>query len=296
MRKTTEAGGNLFRKVLNFYLFSNVHIALCATALVGVTQHFFGFHLRTELYVFVFCGTFFLYNLQRLPAAFEKADIERTFIRHRWNTDNRKVLLVISILAMLLAAWSYLQLYRRTQLIAVLPALLSVAYAFPVIRWRQQKIKLREIPFIKILIVGLVWGMSCVWVPAAADDSFPRWTSPEVTVWMIACSCMIVSLTIPFDVRDLHYDGARLKTFPAIFGVKKSLAIAVVGMLISVGGLVLMNQLSSLVDLHDVLIYSAWSLITCVVLLLSTPDRHEYYFSLLIDGLMLMLWVMLVIF
>lgn len=289
----TETGRDLFSKILNFYLFSNLHIALCAVALVGVTQEMFGFHLRTELYVFVFCGTFFLYNLQRLPSAFQKVEIERTYIRHRWNTQHRKLLLGISVVAMIAAAWAYFRLYHRTQLIALVPAALSVAYAFPSIYGKKKWLRLREIPMIKIFIVGIVWGMSCVWVPAAADDSYPQWTSPEVNLWMIACSIMIFCITIPFDIRDLLYDGDRLKTLPAVFGVKKSIVIGIVGMVLSVGGVAFADYISTFVETRHVVIYAIWAAITCVVIALSTPRRHEYYFSLLIDGLMILLWAMM---
>lgn len=294
MHNPTDTGGKLISRVLDFYLFSNLHIAFCAVALVGVTQELFEFHLRTELYVFVFCGTFFLYNLQRLPAAFAEVEIERVFKRHRWNTGNRKLLLGISVLAMVAAAYAFLRLYPRTQIIALIPAALSVAYAFPVIYWKKRWIKLREIPVIKIFIVGIVWGMSCVWVPAAADASFPHWTSPEVMVWMVSCSLMIFAITVPFDIRDLHYDGEKLKTLPAIFGVRKSIVIATGGMVLSLGGIFLADHLSTLVEFRHVLIYGVWTAVTCVVIAMSKPERHEYYYSFLIDGLLVVLWAMMV--
>jgi hypothetical protein len=291
--ESSEKSRNLLSSILDFYLFSNLHIAICAIALVGVTQELFNFHLRSELYVFVFCGTFFLYNLQRLPSAFQSVNIERQFIRHRWNTQHRKLLLGISVLAMIAAAWAYFQLYTRTQIIALIPAALSVAYAFPAIYWNKRWIKLREIPMIKIFVVGLVWGMSCVWVPAAADGSFPQWTSSEVMLWMIACSIMIFSITIPFDIRDLLYDGDRLKTLPAVFGIKKSIVIGIAGMLLSVTGVYLADTISTFVEFRHVVIYGVWAAITCVIIGLSNPARHEYYFSLLIDGLMILLFIMM---
>lgn len=293
MDASSDPKRNLLKGILDFYLFSNLHIAICAVALVGVTQELFSFHLRTELYVFVFCGTFFLYNLQRLPSAFQDVLVARQFIRHRWNTQHRKLLLGISIVAMIAATWAFFQLYRRTQILALIPAALSVAYAFPAIYWNGKWIKLREIPMIKIFIVGIVWGMSCVWVPAAADGSFPAWTSPEVTLWMIACSIMIFSITIPFDIRDLLYDGDRLKTLPAVFGLKKSIAIGIAGMLLSLVAVYFADRLSTLVEFRHVIIYGVWTLLTCVVIALSTPKRHEYYFSLVIDGLMVVLWGMM---
>lgn len=293
MTKTTDKTFKPFSTLLDFYLFSNFHIAFCAVALTDVTRILFDFHLRTELYVFVFCGTFFLYNLQRLPAAFTDVNVKREFKRHSWNTENRKVLFGISVLAAIAAAWAFFQLYRRTQIIALVPAALSVAYAFPSLFWKGRWMKIREIPGIKIFIVGIVWGMSSVWVPAAADDSFPQWNSLEVNIWMIACSVMIVAITIPFDIRDLYYDGHKLKTLPAIFGLRKVKLIGIVLMLLSVAGIIMTEHLSTLVTMRHVIIYLIWSVITCGVIAFSHPTRHEYYYSFLIDGLMIVLWAML---
>lgn len=293
MHRPTDQRHNLFSVLLNFYLFSNIHIAVCAVALTGVTQIFFDFHLRSELYVFVFCGTFFLYNLQRLPAAFANAHIERKFMRHSWNTQHRWVLLFISVLTAVAALWAFSQLYLRTQVIAMVPAAISVAYAFRVIPWKGRWIKLREIPGIKIFLVGLVWGMSCVWVPAAADGSYPAWTSPEVTAWFIACSLMIFAITVPFDIRDLHYDGLQLRTLPSILGIRKAVVVSISGLLLSALGVFLADNLSTLVTTHHAIIYAVWTLITCVIVAWSKPTHHEYYYSLLIDGLMIVLWAML---
>jgi hypothetical protein len=295
MRRASDSSSGLFSELLNFYLFSNIHIALCAAAMVGVTDQFFRYHLRPELYVFVFCGTFFLYNLQRLPAAFANVEIERKFMRHRWNTQYRKMLLAISILAAVISAWAFFQLYLRTQLMALLPAALSIAYAFPSIYWRGKWIKLREIPGTKILFVALVWAMSCVWVPAAADNSYPAWTSPEVTLWFVSCGLMIFAITIPFDIRDLPYDGEKLQTIPAIFGVSKSKMLGIVLMIFSAAGVFLMAEWSAIVTLHQAFVYAAWSLITCIVIGFSRVSNHEYYYSLLIDGLMIILWAMLLL-
>lgn len=295
MHRSTEPRSSLFSDLLNFYLFSNLHIALCATAMVGVTGIFFRYHLRPELYVFVFSGTFFLYNLQRLPAAFANVEIERKFMRHRWNTEYRKVLLVISVLAAVIAAWAFFRLYLRTQLMALIPAALSIAYAFPAVYWKGKWIKLREIPGTKILFVAIVWAMSCVWVPAAADDSFPAWTSPEVTVWFISCALMIFAITIPFDIRDLPYDGHQLKTLPALLGLKKSILLAVSLMILSAAGVFLMAELSSIVTQQQAWVYAGWSALTCMVIAYSRTTHHEYYYSLLMDGVMPVLWLLLLL-
>jgi len=293
MRHSTEHSPGVAQKIFDFYLFSNLHIAVCAVALVLVTREFFGLHLRTELLVFVFCGTFFLYNLQRLPAAFSKGDIDRKFMRHRWNTEHRVLLLLISVIAALAAAWSFFLLYPRTQLIALLPAALSVAYAFPSFYWNRKWIKLREIPVLKIFIVAVVWGMICVWLPVAADDSYPQWYSPEVMVWFVSCSLMIFAITVPFDIRDLTYDGQTLSTIPAMAGVKRAVMVALAALLLSAGGVFLADYMTSLVTMHHAVFYFAWSVVTGVLIAFSKPSLHEYYFSFLMDGVMILLWAMI---
>ncbi|MDQ3110852.1 MAG: hypothetical protein M3R17_13245, partial [Bacteroidota bacterium] len=158
------------RAIFDFYLYSNFHIALCAVAMVLVSQFIFGYHLRPALFVFVFSGTFFLYNLQRLPSAFGNPFIESEFSRHKWNSDHKIFLAIISGITAIAAGWSFFQLYHRSQLIALLPAFLSFAYAFPFVKLKGRWRRLREIEAMKIFIVAIVWGIICSLLPAAAND------------------------------------------------------------------------------------------------------------------------------
>jgi hypothetical protein len=280
------------KAVVDFYLFANVHMALCGVAMVLVTQSFFGFTLRSELLVFVFCGTFFLYNLQRLPSAFEK-NIERKFIRHRWNTENRIVLSGTVLLAAVAAGWSFFQLYPRSQVIALLPAALSLAYAFPFIPAKPKWKRLREIPGIKIFIVAFVWAIIIALLPAAAADiTTEDWLTPAVITWTVSMLLMFFALTVPFDIRDLHYDGKRLKTIPAVIGVKRSIVLSLATLALSVGGVLTLFFVFHTGTLTHVVVYIAWSILTGILIARSKPTLHEYYYSLVLDGLLIVLWGM----
>jgi 4-hydroxybenzoate polyprenyltransferase len=278
------------KAVSDFYLYSNLHIALCVVAMVLSSQLIFGYHLRSELYVFVFCGTFFLYNLQRLPSAFAKVKIESEFIRHKWNTEHKVFLAVISGLAGIAAGWSFFQLYHRSQLIALLPAALSFAYAFPFIKLKGRWRKLRDIEVMKIFIIALVWGIICTMLPATANDpSGKDWHALPVLIWFVACSMMIFAITVPFDIRDYYYDGDKLRTIPVILGVKKAILLAVFLQLVSVllfGVLTIYYEKGGWPVFAG---YAAWSVLVVALISKSSPDRKEYYFSFLVDGIMLLL-------
>ncbi|HEU4716706.1 MAG TPA: hypothetical protein VFU15_02690, partial [Bacteroidia bacterium] len=125
------------RWLFDFYLFGNIHIAVCAVALLLCTKLFFGMELRRELLVFVFNGTFFLYSLQRIPAAFGGEKVERRFRRHHWNIEHKYALAALCVIAAVLSGWSFFRLYLRSQLVAMVPAFLSFIYAFPVVPSRK---------------------------------------------------------------------------------------------------------------------------------------------------------------
>jgi hypothetical protein len=290
MRKLYRTG----KWLLDFYLFGNIHIALCALALALVTRDLFGLHIRHELLVFIFCGTFFGYNVQRIPAAFANAHIARKFIRHSWYTVHRKLLAGTSVIAALAALWAFSQLYLRSQLLSLVPAFLSVAYAFPLIPGKGRWVGLREIPAAKIFIIAIVWMMSCAMMPAAAaGHPGEKWLTVPVALWSLTSALLIFALTVPFDIRDLHYDGEKLKTLPSMLGVKRSVWVAIGALAVSLGLVIVIRTVYSTGTNAQVGMYAGWCVITSYVIAKSSPERHEYFFSLLIDGLILLLWGMI---
>ncbi|MBI3510620.1 MAG: hypothetical protein HY064_08145 [Bacteroidetes bacterium] len=288
--------GNFPKYIFNFYLFGNFHIALCAVALTMVTQHLFGFQLRRELFIFIFCGTFFGYNLQRLPSAYEKHSINRKFFRHHWNTQHRILLTVLSAAAAVAFAWSYSRLLFRSQIIALIPAALSFAYAFPVIPGKRKWLRLRDIPGAKIFVITIVWLMSCALLPAAAAHvPHSAWFSVPILLWSLVIGLLIFSLTIPFDIRDNDYDGKKLSTIPAMIGVRNSIILALFTLFLSAGICWMIFFFFKTGDLLFAPAYTLWCMITSILIYKSSTSRHEYYFSFLIDGTMLLLGGMILL-
>jgi len=282
---------NLFKTVLDFYLYSNLHVALCGIALASISQIVLGLHLRVELFIFIFCGTFFLYNLQRLPSAFPRQKIAPKFSRHKWNLDHRYFLAIATGIAALGAGWSFFQLYHRSQLIALLPAVLSFAYAFPVIPTKTKWKRLREIPSAKIFIITLVWGMIGVLLPATASDPTGiHWATIPVFVWFVSFCAMIFSLTITFDIRDYFYDGKKLKTIPALVGIKKAIGISLFALLVFMSGVFFLFHNFSLGTIFQMVAIFFWCMIAGTFIVKSNPSRNEYYFSFFMDGLLILLW------
>ncbi|HEU4717737.1 MAG TPA: hypothetical protein VFU15_07880, partial [Bacteroidia bacterium] len=154
--------------------------------------------------------------------------------------------------------------------------------------------KLREVPGIKIFIIAIVWAIICGFLPATATSTPGiHFFSFRVIAWSLCLSLLIFSLTIPFDIRDHHYDGEKLKTIPSITGIRRSVVIANGSLLFSaliVAVLVFFFHTGSAAMFAA---YAAWCIPASVLIAKSSPKRSEYYFSFWVDGLMILLFLLL---
>jgi hypothetical protein len=282
------------KRLLDFYIFGNLHIACCAVGLTLTTQLVLHLPLRHELLLFVFCGTFFGYNLQRLPGVFHRNSISKQFERHYWNTQHRLLLSALSMLAAIVFVWSFSLLYRRSQVAALVPAALSLAYALPMIPTKRRWIELREIGGMKIFVIAVTWACCCALLPVASvHRPGTAWLSAQAFAWAWVCGILIFSITVPFDIRDLRYDAGRLKALPALIGVKGSILVAVAGLMTSDALVWFAWWRLHLGNWPQAVAYSAWSGIASGFVMKSSPDRSEYYFSFWVDGLLLLLCAMI---
>ena len=226
-----------------------------------------------ESSLFVFFSTLFAYNFQRLARHKETIfnyDSERVV----WIKSNRILIIIISSIGLLGAlSFSFLIEFYQLMFIAI-PGVVSIFYALG--KW-----SLRNVPGTKIVWIGLVWAFSIGMV------LFRQLPTSLLIFYMLGVFLYIISLCIPFDIRDMKVDDKNKKTIPQLLGKKKSIVLSTVLMLAShlIFFSLTRNWILSL------------SLISGLVLLiLSLKDRKELFYSGLIDGhiifhsLIIILW------
>lgn len=109
--------------------------------------------------------------------------------------------------------------------------LLSVLYSGPIISRNKMVLKLREVPFLKIFIIAVVWSCATVILPAI-NVGKPLF-SFEVISLLLRRLLFIFAITVPFDIRDLKADAqGNIKTLPSVFGLKTARLIANVAMML----------------------------------------------------------------
>ena len=87
-------------------------------------------------------------------------------------------------------------------------------YALPVLPRHKN---FRSLSGLKILIVAAVWAGTTVILPAISQLEEINW---NVKVETFQRFMLVLILLVPFEIRDLKYDSAALKTLPQRVGVK----------------------------------------------------------------------------
>jgi hypothetical protein len=165
--------------------------------------------------------------------------------------------------------------------------IISIAYA---------AIPLREKAYLKLPLIAGVFALATVVYPVLlAGFKLSDFTPILVTV-LLARVLYIAGITIPFDVRDLNIDSVNMKTMPQQIGTKRSLQRAVIlvgGSGVLWAGLLIMEAIPQIVG-YSLLIHAIIS-IPFVSPILAGRNRSEFYYSIVLDGLISFQFVILLL-
>lgn len=215
--KIKQVGSALFRLLL----YSNCWVALAALCLSLQTEFLLLGKLSLRpIHGFLFFGTIFIYSTHRLVSLkrIKQKDWQERFF---YIARGQKYGYVYTFSCLLLALFWYYWLSPKVQLLLLMPGLLSIAYVFPVLRGGR---RVRDIHFIKIFLIALVWAWLTVLVPAYDLHLEKLYILKFMTVERF---CFIFAITLPFDVRDLLLDNQQsVKTLPGLIGMPATRRLA----------------------------------------------------------------------
>lgn len=285
------------QRLLDFYVFSNLHIALCAVTACIASCMVLGIRIHPDVLLVAGSGTLSLYSWQRWLGVKQNENPDYPAERHQWNYRNKSLLLSFTILGALVAAAGLYSLPLITWKIVVVAGAVAVIYSAPMIPFEGKLIRLRDVTGVKVFVIALTWTLVCVWIPFSlamkTDTSSVGWelnSQAFVWKWSLIFFLATVALTLPFDVRDMDFDKGVLRSLPMIFGAQKMTYMAALIMLASGILFWFFESRISGTSLPSGMWrgYFLWSIIAFAVVLKSN-HRNEHYYSFLIDGLLLLL-------
>ncbi|MDP3469296.1 MAG: hypothetical protein Q8S11_13230 [Daejeonella sp.] len=281
------------RQIIDFLLFSNIFIALCAVAQGLVTYQLL--KVKADMYVLglLFTSTLALYNFSIVLSKPKKPE-NSTSARVRWIFSHYRLMITISIISVFSIIPLSLFLSTSSKILLISLALISVFYNLPVFTFQDKKFGLRNIPGIKLFLIALVWALSCVLLPILEMENNRTITvTLNDTMLLIAKRFLfIAAITVPFDIRDLYQDRFyELKTIPVLFGERWAWLICQ-GLLGTY--LILLFLFTDQFDSHFfgltlTIILTGW------LIFKSNWKKNEYYYFLYLDGTMILQFLMLLL-
>ncbi|MFT4664419.1 MAG: 4-hydroxybenzoate polyprenyltransferase [Polaribacter sp.] len=233
----------------------------------------------TYLTGLVFLATLFLYAAHRIVGIsrlkdFFDVDRYNVIASFKWH------IFLYAAVAGVGCLYCFLYLDRALQWALILPGLFSLAYVIPFL---GNKKRLRDVNHVKIYLIAIVWAFVTVVLPAL---ELKQATTLPVLLMFIERVFFIFIITLPFDIRDLKVDAfSEVKTLPAQLGLEKTLKLgyscAAVFLL-----LVLVNLGIGTYSIGQVVGLFISGISTTWLLSKSSPDRHDYFYSGLMDGTM----------
>ncbi len=205
--------------IFYFLIYSSIYLSAAGAAMIYISCVIQNIRCSFSLLAIVFLATFSVYNINRKTD--EKEDAINHSDRYSFTSRYGKILSTSAILAYILAISLALFYGVKTALISAIPLICGILYS---IAWLPKEFKyrrLKEIPFVKNLIVAFAWASTPAFLPVSSSSS----NVDVVTLIVIIFFFTLVFInSVVFDMRDTEGDAASgIKTIPVIIGLPKTI-------------------------------------------------------------------------
>jgi 4-hydroxybenzoate polyprenyltransferase len=276
---------NFFIKSVDFIIYGNFLIAICATMSTLSTVVLISGFIDVKdavLALFVGAATFFLYNLHK-PITYL---LRKQFIDNQRFTKTKAFQIPLSILTILAGIYcvffffSTQSLQLNTQLFLIGIGFLSLGYVFPIFGKGR---RLRDLAYVKIFLIALVWAAMTVGLPYLevknAVNVFDFWQL------FIERACFVFALCIPFDIRDMDWDAqTNVKTIPLSMGVKNAKLVGISALILAIILVFILKNTEIYTSFQSFSQFGVY-LLSIVLIITTNKNRSDYYFYGLVDGM-----------
>jgi hypothetical protein len=267
----------IFRKIIDFYIDSSIHVALSCFCLVKISQLHFNISKDFVMAYFAFFGTVVGYNFVKYEEVFR---VQKVGIR-----DKLKFIFILSVLSLMSVGFYFFQLQRIVQLYAIVFLILTLLYTLPFFPNRKNA---RNWAGVKIYIVSLCWVGVTIVLPILNADIV---VSSDFYLQCLQRFILIFVLILIFEIIDLAKDDPHLQTVPQQIGVKKTKILGFC-LLIIFCSLELFN---TTIRHNSRLLPFLLSFAIAIALAFANEKRSKYYTSFWVESIPILWWLLLLL-
>ena len=197
-------------------------------------------------------------------------------------SSHQRWIYIYAAFALVATFWFYLHLAFKIQLVLLAPGVISLAYVFPVLKGRK---RIRDLHFIKIFLIAIVWAWITVFIPALLLEVHYQ---GFIYLMFLERVLFIFAITLPFDIRDLLLDEEQaVKTLPSILGITATRRLAAIVLSILVL-LVSTNLYLGNYSIEQSIGIFISVIIAYALIYFANPAKPDYYFTAYLDGTMVL--------
>ncbi len=260
------------RKIFDFYILFNIHVALAVVSLYLIMNN----HPDFIYLSFVFLSTIASYNLIRLFSF----GSNRFFIK-KYLVRNKYLIFILLLISSGLSFVYYFRLENNTKLMLLPFFLITALYNLD---FRLSPIpKLRNNGTLKIFSVAFVWAGLTVLVPDLGQLKF---LIDIILFKFVFVLLYVLLLTLAFDQRDLLIDAHSLKTIPQRYQGKMKIIYLGIGLILLI--------LSKFVFSHHLLWIAPGMIGLSVYFAMKSHEHRSFYYTAFWIESMPILWFLLV--
>lgn len=272
---------HLIQRVFDFYIFSNIHVALATFCLAKITLLTFD-NQEKEVPFFIFFATMVAYNFIRF---YKKFKVKSWF--SDWMDANKKAILFITVLSFVIMTFVAFKLNLKA-LISLIPfGLFTLFYVIPLKGITKTNTSLRMVSGVKIFLIAFCWAGITVLFPLINYETV---FSMDVWVVFLQRFLFVLVITIPFDIRDLGHDEDTLKTIPQVLGLQNAKRLGLFLLMLFLG----LTFLRSSITYEQIRIELIVSVISLLFLIKSKPKQSKYYSAFFVESIPI-IWFLLVV-
>ncbi len=264
------------KRIFDFYIFSNIHVALAVFCLVKVTLLSYENHSNL-IPLFCLFSTIASYNLIRI---FRVEEVQPWFFE--FIKRNKFILVVLTVLSAI-ACLYFVYSFTFKTILWLLPFAIATLFYVNPFAIKNQRLSLRYIALVKLFLIAISWAGVTVFIPLVQYEINIGFN--EITIF-VQRFLFVMAITIPFDIRDIAYDKAALKTLPHVIGIQKSKWLGLLFLILFLG----LEFLKTPIQPEQLRIHFFIAVLTLLFLVKSTEDQHKYYSGFFVESLP-MIWL-----
>ncbi|HPN71605.1 MAG TPA: hypothetical protein PLZ32_18895 [Saprospiraceae bacterium] len=277
---------SFWKKVLEWYVYGSFHVALMTGFYISFNYLIAERAFDWPYIIFVSLGTHVIYSFHKI-IALDRIKVFRSeryllFIKY-----HRHILIycAMSILGMMV---STLRLSFDQILLIILPGIVSMLYVLPLFK---NKRRLRDLPYIKIFLITIIYSFLCTFIPLYNLIGFQ-----DGLLFFMISTFFILALTLTFDIRDVEIDQAdHVKTIATYLGTYKAILLSLV--LLVLACIIFSFAAYSILPNAKLPIFAYWIVgVISFFSILNCKNKEDLYYSLWMDGLLALPSILLITF